>query len=106
TKRKLGRLFLACLVALNGLPAATASSATPDRTRVLSECATALGVRGDLTKLGGIITIDYDSTGTIAVNGEPCQLTAYRVRLNYALPGMRREFSCIDANGQTHHETQ
>ena len=107
TTSKLGRLLLALSMGLNGLPALLASAPTPtDRPTVLTAWADALGVRGSRAASDAIAALDYSGTGTIAFNGEPCQLTTYRVRLDYTLPGMRREFNCSTADGQAHHEIQ
>ena len=51
---KIGRLFLASLLAVNGLPALGSYNATPiDRNTVLQNWANALGMSGDLAQDGG-----------------------------------------------------
>src|SRR6185436_13702484 len=102
-----GRLTLASLMALNGLPVLTASSPAPKAEQtVLSDWANALGMAGDVAVQDDIAGIDYWATGTVRVNGAPCTLTSYHVSINYRVPGMRQEFSCVDATGTAHHEIQ
>src|SRR5437763_3014470 len=101
---KLGRFFLASLIATNGVPALLASNATPlDRTAVVTDWANALGLSGNPAE-NEMASIDYWATGTVTVNGAPCVLTSYRATLNYRTPGMRVDFRCVDAAGQSHHE--
>jgi subtilisin family serine protease len=104
--KRLARLFLASLIAVNGIPAVTAPGARPiDRQTVLQEWANALGMSGDLTE-NEIPSIEYWGTGTINENGQPCTLTDYHASVKYQVPGMRLDFTCADASGQPHHEIQ
>jgi hypothetical protein len=45
----------------------------------------------------------WKSTGTILVGGQPCTLTNYRASINYQVGGMRAQYDCKLANGQTRH---
>src|SRR5690242_11175296 len=45
----------------------------------------------------------WKSTGTIQVGGQPCTLTNYRASINYQVSGMRAQYDCKLANGQTRH---
>ena len=47
-------------------------------------------------------SLEYQGTGTIQVDGQPCRLTKYRASINYQLPGERVQYSCTRANGQTY----
>jgi hypothetical protein len=47
-------------------------------------------------------SLEYQGTGTIQVDGQPCRLTKYRASINYQLPGERIQYSCTRANGQTY----
>ena len=51
-------------------------------------------------------TAEYWGTGTIDVDGQPCELTDYRASINYQTPGMRINFTCTRTDGQSHHEIQ
>ena len=73
---------------------------------MLSEWANALGMAGGQAVNDDIAAVDYWATGTVLVNGAPCTLTSYHVSLNYQVPSLRQEFSCVDASGKTHHEIQ
>ena len=42
------------------------------------------------------------STGTIDVDGQPCELTNYRASVNYQVSGMRAQYDCTFPNGQSH----
>src|SRR5439155_11062365 len=94
------------LLAINGVPALLASNAAPvDRNAVVSDWASALGLSSDLAA-NEIPSIEYWGTGTITLNGAPCALTSYRASVNYQMPGMRLDFRCVGARGQSHHEIQ
>jgi hypothetical protein len=49
-----------------------------------------------------IASLEYQGTGTMQVNGQPCQLTKYRVSTNYQYSGQRTQIECRLPNGQTH----
>src|SRR5690349_4303656 len=46
------------------------------------------------------VTLEYQGTGTIQVNNQPCTLTKYRSSINYQVPGQRIQYTCTRANGQ------
>src|SRR5712691_9652358 len=104
---KTGRLFLAALLAVNGLPALGSYNATPiDRNTVLQNWANALGMSADLAQDGEIASIEYWASGTINLNGHECALTNYHASVKYQVPGMRVELTCVDGGGQSHHQVQ
>ncbi|HUQ51053.1 MAG TPA: hypothetical protein VM692_02450 [Gammaproteobacteria bacterium] len=47
------------------------------------------------------VSLDYQGTGTMQVNGQPCTLTKYRSSINYQAPGQRIQYTCTRPNGQT-----
>src|SRR6202022_1393958 len=107
TLSKFGRLFLASLIALNGIPVLGASGATPtDRPAVLQNWANAVGMSGDNSGKDEITSLEYWGTGTVTLNGQLCKLMDYHASIKYKVPGMRVDFACVDANGQSHHEIQ
>jgi hypothetical protein len=42
-----------------------------------------------------IASLEYQGTGTIQIDGQPCKLTKYRVSTNYQTPGQRIQYSCM-----------
>ena len=49
-----------------------------------------------------VASLEYQGTGTIQVDGQPCTLTKYHVQANYQVPGWRTQIECKRANGQTY----
>ena len=49
-----------------------------------------------------VATLEYQGTGTIQVDGQPCTLTKYRVSANYQTPGQRTQIECMRPDGRTH----
>ncbi len=47
-----------------------------------------------------VATLEYQASGTIQVDGQPCRLTKYRMSNNYQLAGQRIQYTCTRANGQ------
>jgi hypothetical protein len=42
-----------------------------------------------------IASLEYQGTGTMQVDGQPCRLQKYRVSTNYQTPGQRVQYSCM-----------
>src|SRR5688572_28583886 len=47
-----------------------------------------------------VATLEYQGTGTIQVDGQPCTLTKFRVSTNYQTFSQRTQYACTRANGQ------
>ncbi|HEY8518763.1 MAG TPA: hypothetical protein VIN61_01685 [Gammaproteobacteria bacterium] len=47
-----------------------------------------------------VATLEYRAEGTIQVDGEPCELTLYRISANYQIPGYRTQIECTRPNGE------
>jgi hypothetical protein len=47
-----------------------------------------------------VATLEYQGTGTIQVDGQPCTLTRYRASTNYQTFSQRIQYACTRANGQ------
>jgi hypothetical protein len=47
-----------------------------------------------------VATLEYQGTGTIQVDGQPCKLTKYRESINYQTFSERIQYACTRANGQ------
>ena len=49
-----------------------------------------------------VASLEYQGTGTIQVDGQPCTLTKYRASTNYQTFSQRIQYACRRANGQTY----
>src|ERR1700735_139776 len=49
-----------------------------------------------------VASLEYQGTGAIQVDGQPCTLTKYRVSTSYQTPGQRVQYTCTRSNGQTY----
>jgi hypothetical protein len=49
-----------------------------------------------------VATLEYQGTGTIQVDGQPCTLTKYRASTNYQTFSQRIQYSCTKSNGQAY----
>jgi hypothetical protein len=47
-----------------------------------------------------VATLEYQGTGTIQVDGQPCTLTKFRASTNYQTFSQRIQYACTRANGQ------
>jgi len=58
-------------------------------------------LRGEY-EVDGVATLEIQkSTGTVSVGGQPCTLVNYRASINYQVLGMRVQYTCTRADGQT-----
>jgi len=48
-----------------------------------------------------VVSLEYQAKGTMQVDGQPCNLTKYRVSTNYQISGQRTQYTCTRPNGQT-----
>ena len=60
----------------------------------------ALGLLRDVEEHDSILTMDWKSTGTLNVGGEPCTLASFRGQLRYSVPAMRIDFACAQPDGK------
>jgi len=49
-----------------------------------------------------VASLEYQGSGTIQVDGQPCTLTKYRASTNYQTFSQRIQYACRRANGQTY----
>ena len=62
-----------------------------------------MGMLRGVWEIDGVASLEIQrSTGTIRVGGQPCALTNYRASINYQTAGMRTQYTCMTADGQTH----
>jgi len=48
-----------------------------------------------------VASLEYQGTGTIQVNGQPCTLTKFRASTNYQTFSQRIQYTCSRSGGQT-----
>jgi len=53
-----------------------------------------------------VATLEYQGTGTIQVDGQPCTLTKFRASTNYQTFSQRIQYACTRANGQKYSNTE
>ena len=53
-----------------------------------------------------VASLEYQGTGTIQVNGQPCKLTKYRASTNYQSFSQRIQYSCTRSSGQLYSNTE
>jgi hypothetical protein len=59
-----------------------------------------LGMLRDVEERDAILTMDWKSTGTLNVGGQPCTLANFRGQLRYSVPAMRIDFACAQPDGK------
>lgn len=77
-----------------------------DLKTVLFNWANHMGMLRGTEQVDAIVTYEYYGTGTVAIGGQPCRLTKYRVSVNHQDQGMREEIACTLPNGQQHTDNQ
>jgi hypothetical protein len=60
-----------------------------------------LGMLRGVQEVDAVATLELQATGTIQVQGQPCKLANYRASINYQVSGMRVQYECTLANGQS-----
>ena len=83
-------------------PPYTPAAGGKDLRAVLFNWTSYMGMLRGLDEHELIVSLEYQGTGTIRVDGQPCRLTKYRVSTNYQTPGQRVQYTCSRANGQTY----
>jgi hypothetical protein len=53
-----------------------------------------------------VASLEYQGSGTIQVDGQPCTLTKYRASTNYQTFSQRIQYACRRANGQTYSDVE
>lgn len=78
---------------------------------ILYKAADAIGMLRGQQEVDRIVTFEYWATGTMNVDGKPCNLTDYHAAVRYPVPGansrlpvpaMRVEFTCAGQGRQIH----
>jgi hypothetical protein len=83
-------------------PSPVAASAS-DVKAVLFNWMWYMGMLRGVEEVDRVATIEVrKGTGTILGGGQPCKLTDYRASINYQVPGMRAQYTCTRANGESY----
>jgi hypothetical protein len=85
-----------------GPPPYTPAPDAKDLKSVLFNWTWHLGMLRGLDEHEIIASLEYQGTGTVQVNGQPCTLTKYRASTNYQTPGQRIQYTCTRSNGQAY----
>jgi hypothetical protein len=108
TRIALGAIALSCLLATSaqaqfgfGPPPYTPAKDARDLRSVLYNWTSYMGMLRGIDEHELIASLEYQGSGTIQVDGQPCTLTKYRASTNYQTPGLRVQYTCTRANGQT-----
>jgi hypothetical protein len=108
-RRLLTAVVLVVIVAMSGVLGAqfgpppklyTPDAGAKDLKAVLFHWTWHMGMLRGVTEPEIVATLEYQGTGTMQVNGQPCTLTKYRVSTNYQTPGQRTQIECTQSNGQ------
>jgi len=83
-------------------PSSVAAAAAGDVSSVLFNWRWYMGMLRGVQEIESIATLELrKSTGTISVDGQPCNLMNYRTSINYQVAGMRAQYTCRLPNGQS-----
>jgi hypothetical protein len=85
-----------------GPPPYTPARGAKDLRAVLFNWTSHMGMLRGIDEHELIVSLEYQGTGTIQVDGQPCTLTKYRASTNYQTPGQRIQYTCTRPNGQTY----
>jgi hypothetical protein len=83
-----------------GPPPYTPTADAKDLKSVLFNWTWHMGMLRGLDEHELAVTLEYQGTGTVQVNNQPCTLTQYRSSINYQVPGQRIQYTCTRPNGQ------
>jgi hypothetical protein len=72
----------------------------PDVKALVFELANAMGMLRGLRQEDSILTLEHWATGTLTVGQQRFEVPEYRLSVNYAVPGMRLDFTVKGPNGQ------
>jgi hypothetical protein len=80
----------------------TPSADAKDLKAVIFKWMWAMGMLKGHDERDMVATLEYQGTGSIQVDGQPCTLTKYRASTNYQTYSQRIQYSCTRPNGQTY----
>jgi len=85
-----------------GAPPYTPEPGARDLTAVLFNWAWHMGMLRGQAEPELVATLEYQASGTIEIDGQPCELSKYRVSANYQIPGYRTQIDCRLPDGRTY----
>src|SRR5262245_38166296 len=85
-----------------GPPPYTPAAGARDLRSVLFNWGWHLGMLRGEAEIDLIASLEYQGKGTMQVDGQPCNLTKYRISTNYQVSGQRTQITCTRPNGQTY----
>ena len=59
-----------------------------------------MGMLRGAQEVEAVATLEHQATGVIQIDGQPCNLSKYRVSTNYQISGQRIQYTCARPNGQ------
>jgi hypothetical protein len=77
-----------------GGPPYTPAAGAKDLRAVIFNWTSHMGMLRGVDEHELIVTLEYQGTGTLQVDGQPCTIKKYRVSTNYQLPGQRTQITC------------
>jgi hypothetical protein len=83
-------------------PAYTPAPDAKDLKAVLFNWTSYMGMLRGVTEQELVVSLEYQGTGTLQVDGRPCTLTKYRSSTSYQTPGQRVQYTCTRPNGQSY----
>src|SRR5688572_32804904 len=84
----------------NNPPPYTPAEGSKDLKSVLFNWTWHMGMLRGVEEHELAVSLEYQGTGTVHVNNQPCTLTSYRSSTNYQAPGQRVQYTCTRQNGQ------
>ncbi|HEX7000030.1 MAG TPA: hypothetical protein VF322_18010 [Gammaproteobacteria bacterium] len=86
----------------NDPPAYTPAPDAKDLKAVLFNWTWHMGMLRGVDEHELVVSLEYQGTGTIQVDGQPCTLTSYRASTNYQVSGQRIQYTCTLPDGREH----
>jgi hypothetical protein len=86
----------------NDPPPYTPAADAKDLRSVLFNWTSYMGMLRGVDEHELVVSLEYQGSGTVQVDGQPCALTKYRSSTNYQTPGQRIQYTCTRANGQAY----
>src|SRR6266511_2152750 len=86
--------------------AATQDNNPPDVKALVFELANSMGMLRGLQQEDSILTLEHWATGTMTVGQQRFEVPEYRLSVNYAVPGMRLDFTAKGQDGQARRNIQ
>ena len=84
----------------------TTGENSPEMKALVFELANAMGMLRGMRQEDSILTLEYWATGTMTVGQQRFEVPEYRLSVNYAVPGMRLDFTAKGQNGQAQRNIQ